>query len=95
MWTVGKCVTHCLPVEAMPAALRKELERDLKAFAREKRTRNRYGNWDGLPCIWLDLETRRCKHYKFRPSCCREAIAPGDDACNYLRRMFPPKEVRQ
>lgn len=27
---------------------------------------------NGLPCIWLDLDTRRCLHYDLRPSVCRK-----------------------
>jgi hypothetical protein len=40
------------------------------------------------PCIWLDMETRRCKHYEFRPDVCVEAVLPGDDACRSDRRRF-------
>lgn len=34
----------------------------------------------GLPCFWLDTETRRCKHYEFRPGICRR-FEPGNNIC--------------
>ncbi len=24
------------------------------------------------PCVWLDLQTMRCKHYEHRPQACRD-----------------------
>jgi uncharacterized protein len=38
------------------------------------------------PCIWLDMETRRCKHYEHRPDVCREAVELGDGYCFEWRR---------
>ena len=35
---------------------------------------------DGQPCIWLDLDTRRCRFYEHRPSICRD-FEVGSDAC--------------
>jgi Fe-S-cluster containining protein len=26
----------------------------------------------GLPCCWLDLETKRCRWYEHRPTVCRD-----------------------
>jgi len=37
------------------------------------------------PCIWLDLETRKCKHYEHRPSICRD-MEMGGDACRAWRK---------
>jgi uncharacterized protein len=37
------------------------------------------------PCVWLDLETRQCKHYDLRPATCRHFV-PGDDLCLEDRR---------
>ena len=34
----------------------------------------------GQPCIWLDIETRRCKHYEHRPPTCRK-FNPGNAVC--------------
>jgi len=39
---------------------------------------------DGSPCIWYDAEAKRCKHYDYRPTVCRDEVKPGDEAC---RRM--------
>lgn len=41
-----------------------------------------------VPCLWFDLETKRCKHYEHRPETCRDAIHPGDDACRATRKHF-------
>jgi Fe-S-cluster containining protein len=30
------------------------------------------GHEEALPCFWLELETKRCKHYKYRPEVCRD-----------------------
>lgn len=32
------------------------------------------------PCVWLDMETRRCKHYDLRPPTCR-LFKPGCQVC--------------
>jgi Fe-S-cluster containining protein len=29
-------------------------------------------HFDLLPCVWLNLETRRCSHYDLRPQACRD-----------------------
>jgi Putative zinc- or iron-chelating domain len=39
----------------------------------------------GLPCLWLDEKTGRCRHYEFRPEACREAVQPGDESCLAFR----------
>ncbi len=40
-------------------------------------------------CFWLDMKTRQCKHYAHRPDACREAVAPGDEACLSWREDYP------
>lgn len=37
------------------------------------------------PCCWLDLETKKCKHYEHRPKICRDFQLGGSD-CVELRR---------
>src|ERR1035437_8520679 len=32
-----------------------------------------------LPCLWLNLETKRCKHYHFRPDVCQDFLCPGGE----------------
>lgn len=34
---------------------------------------------DGHPCVWFNLETKRCKHYRYRPSVCRNFEVGGKD----------------
>lgn len=36
------------------------------------------------PCLWLDLETKRCKNYQYRPITCRE-WAPYNRDCTWVR----------
>ena len=44
------------------------------------------GRYDeGLPCLWYDTTTKRCRHYEHRPQACREAVVPGDEICNGFR----------
>lgn len=40
---------------------------------------------DGLPCLWFNVETKRCKHYEHRPQSCRTAVVPGDEYCLKFR----------
>lgn len=40
---------------------------------------------DDYPCLWLDLETGKCRHHKVRPVLCRW-FEPGCDACNEIRQ---------
>lgn len=39
------------------------------------------------PCLWLDLETRRCKHYDLRPEICRD-FEVGSDGCRRWREAY-------
>lgn len=55
----------------MPAALRADharLVRGLRADPSE------------TPCAWLDADTKRCRHYEYRPAVCRD-WEPGETAC--------------
>ena len=38
----------------------------------------------GQPCIWLDLETKQCKHYEYRPQMCHD-FEVGNKHCLRLR----------
>lgn len=29
-------------------------------------------HFDMLPCVWLDLNSKRCQHYEHRPQACRD-----------------------
>jgi Fe-S-cluster containining protein len=61
---------------------------DLKAeFLDAERARKRTGEPSfGSPCLWLDLETNRCRHYDLRPSACREFAMGGIDCLGARRR---------
>lgn len=36
------------------------------------------------PCLWFDLETRRCRNYHDRPTVCRD-FEPGSDYCGDVK----------
>ena len=59
----------------------KELEWDVDLHA------ERYDY--GLPCLWFNMETKRCNHYEHRPSACRTEVNPGDDVCLSFRKNLP------
>jgi Fe-S-cluster containining protein len=37
-----------------------------------------------IPCIWLNLETKQCMHYEYRPQICREFVMAGQE-CRQTR----------
>jgi len=39
----------------------------------------------GTPCFWFDVETRKCRHYEFRPHVCQE-FEIGSFDCHDARR---------
>ena len=41
----------------------------------------------GRPCIWLDLQTRRCRHYEHRPQICRD-FERGCAMCIHVRLRY-------
>lgn len=45
--------------------------------------------FDG-PCIWLDLETRRCQHHEHRPRVCRE-FEVASTTCRQWRAYYPDR----
>ena len=62
--------------ERMPAALRAEHAEMVRSLEDDP---------TGRPCAWLDPDTKRCRHYEYRPVTCRE-WQPGCDGCNAARR---------
>ena len=42
---------------------------------------------DEYPCLWLDRETGRCRHYEYRPATCRD-FEPGSSDCEFARAQF-------
>ncbi|TWU57829.1 YkgJ family cysteine cluster protein [Rubripirellula reticaptiva] len=39
------------------------------------------------PCVWLDLDTKRCKHHESRPSVCRD-FRVGSQGCRDWRTAY-------
>ena len=64
----------------MPETLRQELA----AYYRYAHTTR--VNRDGMPCIWLDEQTRRCGHYDHRPQACREFEVGSEDCLAYRQK---------
>ncbi len=54
------------------------LLQQVDAYAHSARYRN------SNPCLWLDLDSGKCKQHKFRPVLCRW-FEPGCQACDNLR----------
>jgi Fe-S-cluster containining protein len=42
----------------------------------------------GKPCVWLDLQTRRCKHHQHRPKVCRDFKTGSPDCLGWRREYF-------
>ena len=40
-----------------------------------------------VPCCWLDLQTKQCRFYEFRPDICRD-FEVGSEACIGSRRLY-------
>jgi len=55
-----------------------ELLRQIDDYASGPRYR------DSNPCLWLDLDSGKCKHHEVRSVLCRW-FEPGCDPCNELR----------
>lgn len=62
------------------AALPPELQWDRDAHD------NRYDLSE--PCLWYDIETKRCRHYDHRPRACRE-FRVGNPYCLEFRQKKP------
>lgn len=69
----------------LPEELREELAFHLAEEAATGLTRNQRG----LPCIWHDPATGRCRHYDLRPDVCRDAPIGGDSCLFWRERRLP------
>lgn len=66
----GKYLTEA-PDYQVWLAMPEELRRQLADYYRDNSGRpSRYD--EGLPCLWFDEQTRKCRHYDHRPEACRE-----------------------
>ena len=70
-------------VRTMPA----ELVTELRDYAVTKKFNRMRGISLETPCLWLDPTTKKCRHYEWRPSICRE-FEMGSDACHEWRKEF-------
>jgi len=72
-----------LPPEALEE-LKQELQRQMAVYGGV--------HWfpDGDPCIWLDMETRRCRFYEHRPVICSDDdnVVIGSESCLSWRRKI-------
>lgn len=69
--------------QAMPESLRQEM-RDFYA-SQDHLDVTECRSESGLPCLWYDAATRRCRHYEYRPQVCRE-YEVGEESCLEHRR---------
>lgn len=78
---------------AMPAELRAELKAyydGVQAGTIQDRTRNfgyQANPENDIPCLWYDLDAKRCKHHEHRPDVCREFDVGGPE-CKATRQHF-------
>lgn len=61
--------------ETLPQHLRDEVDEHIAALTEIDL---------GTPCIWLDLDTRQCRHYEHRPQMCRD-FEMGRYHCRRMR----------
>ncbi|TWT80677.1 Flagellin N-methylase [Planctomycetes bacterium CA13] len=66
--------------ETMPEAIKQELLETMATYQTPD------GELDG-PCIWLDMETRRCRHHEHRPNVCRD-FQVGSKTCRDWRNHY-------
>lgn len=74
--SVGSPPVTAAELAALPESLRLELA-----------IHHRMIGVDYGPCIWLDLKTKLCSHYKHRPQLCRD-FEIGSAECNSFRVEF-------
>lgn len=80
------CAACCLRTPIPPFQPGEEAQRDVP----EELLRPIYEriaadqHFDLFPCVWLNPETRRCKHYDLRPQACRD-FEINSDLCRLSR----------
>lgn len=74
---------HPFRPAGLPDELIREIDTQFAGLVRGQEPQER--------CLWFDLETRRCRHYEWRPQFCRD-YELGGTACLNLRRERRPVE---
>lgn len=69
--------THPYRPRDLPDELRQEIDEHFSGLVR--------GEEPQTACLWYDPDTRRCRHYEFRPQVCRD-YELGGRACLSRRR---------
>ena len=72
------------------ASLPSELKEQLQRYIANYKTQSE-GELDG-PCIWFDMDTRRCKHHEHRPKVCRD-FEVGSQSCLDWREHYRDRIV--
>ncbi|MEM7455682.1 MAG: YkgJ family cysteine cluster protein [Planctomycetota bacterium] len=78
-WSAGMVTVDEFWV-SMPADIREELQSYLNSL--EDPTAD-----VGQPCFWLDMQTKKCRHYEHRPQPCRD-VEIGSPPCRTARADF-------
>jgi Fe-S-cluster containining protein len=85
----GVAPGHDIYWDALPESLKLEIV--------DFRTNIRPNTPGDQPCIWLDLATKRCRHYDYRPRLCRDFELGGEDCLGFRAVHVPiasvPKEL--
>ena len=71
--------SHPFRPHGFPAELAHEIDQRFLGLKRDEEPQEQ--------CLWFDSETRRCKHYEWRPQVCRD-YELGGEACLLERRPF-------
>lgn len=71
--------------ESLPDDLRQQWLMHVRQYRLPDYT-DQVESFDG-PCIWLDLETRQCRHHEHRPQICR-SFEVGSADCRAWRRHY-------
>ncbi len=83
------CGACCLHMSTPPFVDAEDLARVpkplLDSVYRYLDERDKAGISDHHPCIWLDVETRRCRHHECRPNVCRD-FDIGEEDCLAARK---------
>lgn len=79
------CGACCMHMRSPPFNLQEMDEKGVPQQLRNQIREHVFGPApDESPCLWLDLETRQCRHYDLRPDVCRD-FERGSESCLMFR----------